>query len=202
MKILHKIRPVEVKRAFVISQKIRFSRGKDKKYLPKLSRDQFLKKLRQAKVAVKKLSEKELDKIIAKKHHKRARAYNNAEWYRARVSVEEVGVWRRAGGLPSSWTCCVLSQTALKVKKGFEQNSKLIRARAKRTIPRIMQLAGIISKERYLFPIVFARGTGTRGRKWCSEKTKGDIDDGCMRSIALAILGFKKLNVYFGKPKN
>jgi len=30
---------------------------------------------------------------------------------------------------------------------------------------------------------------------------KGDIDDGCMRSIAMAISGKKDITVYFGIPK-
>ncbi len=31
---------------------------------------------------------------------------------------------------------------------------------------------------------------------------KGDIDDGCMRSIALAISGKNNIVVYFGIPKD
>lgn len=201
MNILRKVRPIEVKRAFVMSQKMRFSRRKMKKYLPKLTEVEFLRKLRQAKTATNKFTEKRLDKIIADEYQKRADAYNNANWYRATVSTSEVGVWRRAGGLPSQWTCCSLSQTALRVKNGLERNSKLIRARSKRAIPRIMELADIVRKEKYLSPIVFMGGTGTCGRKWCKRRMKGDIDDGCMRSIALALRGYKKLVVYFGKPK-
>ena len=201
MKILHKVRPIEVKRAFVMSQKMRFSRRKGKKYLPKLSEAEFLRKLKQAKTATNRLTEKQLNKIIADEYQKRADAYNNANWYRAKMSSSEVGVWRRASGLPSRWTCCSLSQTALKVKKGLKRNSKLIRARSKRAIPRIIEFADVISGERFFSPIVFAGGTGTCGRKWCRKKTKGDVDDGCMRSIALTIAGRKTLNVYFGKPK-
>ncbi|KKS38804.1 MAG: hypothetical protein A3G49_00425 [Candidatus Sungbacteria bacterium RIFCSPLOWO2_12_FULL_41_11] len=201
MKILHKIRPIEVKRAFVISQKMRFSRRKGKKYLPKLTEAEFLKKLKQAKTITNKLTERQLDKIIADEYRKRADAYNNADWYRATVTTKEVGVWRRAGGLPPQWTCCSLSQTALRVKKGLKRNSKRIRARSKRAIPRIMEFADVISREKCLSPIVFAGGTGTCGRKWCRKKMKGDVDDGCMRSIALALSGRKTLNVYFGKPK-
>ena len=118
------------------------------------------------------------------------------------MSVNELGVWRRAGGLPPAWTCCSLNKTAVYVKRGLEIDSKQIRRRSKAAIPEIMKFADIINKEKYLFPIVFAGGTGTCGRKWCKNKTKGDIDDGCMRSIALAIGGQKNFNVYFGKPKN
>lgn len=202
MRILHKVHPTEVKRAFVISQKMRFSRKKGKKYLPKLAKTEFLKKLKQAKTTAKKLNEKQLDKIITDEYPKRADAYNNTNWHRAVVSTSEVGVWRRAGGLPAQWTCCSLSQTSRKVKNGSRQQSKLIRARAKRIIPRIMEFIDIIRREKYLSPVVFVSGTGTRGRRWCKTRVKGDIDDGCMRAIALAVSGHTTLSVYFGKPKS
>lgn len=199
MKLLYKVRPIEVKRAFVVSQKLRFSRKKGARYLPKLTEPEFLRKLKQAKTAVKKLGEKELDRVIAGEYQKRARAYNNADWYRAVVSISEVGVWRRAGGLPSRWTCCPLSETVSKVRDGLRRGSSFIRARSKRIIPRIMEFADIICREKYLSPIVFAGGTGTLGRKRCKKIMKGDIDDGCMRSIALTLSGHKELSVYFGK---
>jgi hypothetical protein len=57
-------------------------------------------------------------------------------------------------------------------------------------------------KEKYLYPIVFKTDTGTQGRKRLKRKMKGDIEDGCMRSIALAISGRDRITVYFGIPKN
>jgi len=227
MKIIRKIRPIEVKRAFVIAQKIRFSQKE--KYMPKITKADFLKKLKQAKTATTKLKEEQLDAFISancgggKKaieynnkewrrkranalsgmewYKKRTRAYNDAEWCIVEMSVNELGAWRRSGGLPSAWTCCSLDKTARYVKKGLEIDSKQIRRRSKNAIPGIIEFADIISREKYLFPIVFKGGTGTRGRKWCKTKTKGDIDDGCMRSIALAVAGQKILRVYFGRPK-
>ena len=57
----------------------------------------------------------------------------------------------------------------------------------------------IIQDEEYLLPIVFESGIGTNGRKKSSHKTKYDIDDGCMRSISLALAGRKELRVYVGR---
>lgn len=59
----------------------------------------------------------------------------------------------------------------------------------------------LLQKEKYLLPIIFKGGTGTKGRKRLKRQMKGDIDDGCMRSIALAISGKKILYVYIGFPK-
>lgn len=199
MRIIRKVSTIEIKKVFVTAQKIRLARKKGMKYLPKLSRIEFLKKLAKAKRDTRKLSEKQLDKIISDEYKKRLKAYSNVTWYRATVSPNEVGVWRRAGGLPSKWTCCSLAETADYVKIGLADEHKHIQARAKRAIPRIMEFANIISKDKYLYPIVFKSGTGTKGRQWCKNKVKGDIDDGCMRAIALVITGYKKLNVYFGK---
>ena len=57
----------------------------------------------------------------------------------------------------------------------------------------------------YSFPnsqnIVFKGGTGTNGRKLFKKKMKGDIDDGNMRSIALAVASKKTIKVYMGFPK-
>lgn len=56
-------------------------------------------------------------------------------------------------------------------------------------------------KEKYLYPIVFKTDTGTKGRKRLKRKVKGDIDDGCMRSIAMAMFGRDPITVYYGIPK-
>ncbi len=201
MKIIRKVSRIEVKRAFVTAQKMRLSHRKRQRYLPILTRKEFLTKLKRSKRTVNALNERQLDRIIAKEYLKRANAYNNSKWYLVSMSSKELGVWRRAGGLPPEWTCCNLNKTASYVKKGLKINSTRIRARSKRAIPRIMEFSDIIVKEKRLFPIVFTSNTGTRGRSLCRTKTRGDIDDGCMRTIALAICGIKKFKVYFGKSK-
>ena len=199
MKLISKIPTIEVKRVFVASQKLKLSRKKGTKYLPQLSHKEFLDKLSRAKEYANKLSEKQLDKMIHDEWPRRIKAYNNAIWYGATVSPAELGVWRRAGGLPPKWTCRSLAETANYVKIGLADKHKHIKARSKRAIPRIMEFVDIISKDKYMYPIVFKSGTGTNGRRWCKNKVRGDIDDGCMRSIALTISGYKKLNIYFGK---
>jgi hypothetical protein len=59
----------------------------------------------------------------------------------------------------------------------------------------------MLQGEKYLLPIIFKGGTGTRGRHGLKRIMKGDIDDGCMRSIALAVSGTKVIRVYIGFPK-
>jgi len=201
MKLLYKVEPITVKRAFVVAQKIRYARGQNKRYLPKLTRKAFLRKLNRAKQAVFKLNEAQLDRIIEVEYKKRKIAYDEAEWYMAVATPRELGVWRRAGGLPPQWTCGSLLETTRYVKRSLEKNSKKIRARSKRAIPRIAEFVDIITQDSTLYPIVFQHNTGTRGRRWCKRKVKGDIDDGCMRAIALVLRGYKQLKIYYGKPK-
>jgi len=192
---------LEVKRTYVTSQKVRYARKKTQRFLPKLEKKDFLHKVSEAKKKVNKMREKQLDKFIGDEWKKRLKAYDEVEWYLAKASTRELGVWRKAGSLPPSWTCCSLYKTVQLVKKGLAEKSKHIKARSKRAVPRIMEFGDIIAKEKRLYPIAFQGGTGTRGRKRCQTKVKGDLDDGCMRSIALAVSGRKTLDIYFGKPK-
>ncbi len=198
MKLIKAVRRIDVKRYFVASQYIR-KHGSKSRYLPLLSRAVFIKKLSRAKRYAEKLKESQLDRIIKNEYEKRWKAYNNVEWYLGIASVSELGVWKGAGGLPVQWTRGSLKQTAEKVKAAMKRNSSLISKRARRAIPRILQTsADLIQKDKYLFPIVLPGGT--QGRKGL-QKMKGDIDDGCMRSIALAVKGCKKLKVYIGVQK-
>ncbi len=202
MKIIRKVRPIEVKRAYITAQTIHYPRNRRERYPLKLDQREYLKRLVHAKRKLGQLTEDQLDEFIAKDWRPRERAYSNTDWYLAVVSPREIGMWRRAGGLPIAWTCCSLAQSAQYVKRGLEISSKRIRAQSKEAIPHFIKFSDIISKEMALYPIVFKSGTGTGGRRRCRGKVKGDIDDGNMRSIVLATLGYKKLKVYFGIPRD
>jgi hypothetical protein len=87
---------------------------------------------------------------------------------------------------------------ALNRKNGFRNK----RIRAAHAIRGILKVGiNVIQKEDYLLPIVFKCDTGTQGRYHLKHKTTGDIEDGCMRSIALAVSGVQRIKIYFGIPK-
>ncbi|MFZ2167506.1 MAG: hypothetical protein WAV50_01400 [Minisyncoccia bacterium] len=204
MKILKEVRTIDVKRTFVIADHItqRKNLGNNRKFLKDLSEEEFDKKLHGAKKVILKLPQKELDALITPKWPKRLKAYDSVTWFLAEASPKELGVWRRAGELPLTWTNGSLLETAQKVKNGFEKKSKLIKRRPMHSIPNILKIkAHLDQKEKYLYPIVFKTDTGTGGRRRLKRKMKGDIDDGCMRSIALAISGRNPITIYFGVPK-
>ena len=201
MKFLKKVSTIEVKRCFCFSQFVRWQR-RSKGHLKLISKEEFQSRLASANKRIKLLSRKELDKTIAKEWKKRLVAYDASRWYLAEVKPSELGVWKRAGELPLSWTNRTLVETASHVDRAIKGKFKHKRIRAAHAIPGILKTSvGLLQSEEYLFPIVFKGGTGTNGRAGLKHKTKGDIDDGCMRSIALTISGAKTLLVYFGVPK-
>lgn len=201
MKKLQKVSPKEVKRTFVIGNLIKIKNGK-KKFLRDVSKKYFENRLKIAKTKGLGMTEKQLDQFIYDEYPRRYRAYNNCDWYIGEVSPNEVGVWRRAGGLPLEWTNGSLKETAARVKHALENGSKILNGRARHAIPNMLKTnVSDLQKEKYLLPIIFEGDTGTKGRRRLKRKMKGDIDDGCMRSITLAINGAKKIKAYIGFPK-
>jgi hypothetical protein len=176
---------------------------KQKGHLHRISQQEFLGKVLGAKKKVNELSRKQLDRIIEKEWHKRLNAYDSAEWHLGEIKPSEVGVWKRAGELPTAWTNGSLADTARHVSYALLHGKlKRRKIRAAKAVKGILETnVNFLQKEKYLYPIVFKGGTGTNGRKGLKKRMKGDIDDGCMRSIALAINGSKRIKVYFGVPK-
>lgn len=200
MKLIKKVSAREVKRAFIVPHFIQIQKG-NKRYLGKISPEQYETRLSQAKKKGLALRPKQLDKVVGE-WPRRIEGYNASDWYLTEVKTSEVGVWKKAGGLPTSWTNCSLKKTADKVLHALKNNPKILTKRARRTIPNM--LATNVKKlqdEKYLLPIIFKGGTGTLGRKGLKYKTRGDIDDGNMRAITLAVSGVKTIRAYFGVPK-
>lgn len=132
----------------------------------------------------------------------RLHSYTASNWHLGEIRTNEVGVWKKAGGLPLSWTNGSLKDTADKVRNSLQKNPKLLTKRARRAIHNMLATnVGMLQSEKYLLPIIFRGDTGTRGRKGLKRIMKGFIDDGCMRSIALAVHGTKVIRAYIGFPK-
>lgn len=200
MKIIRPVKNIEVKRAYLISDVVRRSNSK-KDFLGKMTVQQFKNKTTKAKKEILVLPEKVLNTMIAKTYTKRLVAFDTCDWYLGTFKATEVGVWRRAGKLPLEWTNGSLKETATYVSKAIATKSGKLRSRAKSAISSILQTnINLIQNEIYLLPIVFKGNTGTKGRKRLKRKMKGDIDDGCMRSIALTIHGVKNIKAYLGFP--
>jgi hypothetical protein len=200
MKLIKPISTIHVKRAFAVSQFARMRKHYNRSRALVL-RKEFIKSLVRAKKKALGMSVKQLNKLISDGYEKRLTSYNASKWYIAEVKINEVGVWKRAGELPLSWTNKSLRETARMVSHAIDHKLKYRKVRAARVIPSMLRTnIDILKEDNYLFPIVFKHGTGTNGRESLKFKVEGDIDDGCMRSIALAVNGNKTIKVYFGVP--
>lgn len=197
MKLSGRVPAIQVKRAFVASDYI--SKHGVKRYVSIESRKKFNEKAKRAKAYVHGKTNADLDRIIAKGYSTRRDAYNSVRWYIGTVSTREVAVWRSAGGLPAAWTKGSLAETGMKVNAAIKNKSKLLRKRAKKAIPNILTTSiHAIQNDKFFLPIVLPAGM-IKPCRLGVKKFKGDVDDGCMRAIALAVSGKKAIRVYIGK---
>lgn len=187
---------MDVKRAFVNTHLLRKLGMARKRDLATPTKSKYSAVQKVADSILKELNEKQLDKYLKKKPG-RLHAYNQANWYICEVETRELGAWEKAGGLPREWTRGSLIQTSRLVKEGLEDNSKLVRKRAKRILPIIIKLKSTIQRHKYSLPIIFERKISIVKRPGL-KKMPFEIDDGNVRAIAYAISGDKTFRAYVG----
>lgn len=188
MRLSKKVSNIQVKRVFVASDL-----GKPSKSGPP--------RFEAVKRRVKKMDRKQLDRRISSHSEHRLAAYDALDWHLGTATVNEVAVWQGAGGLPKPWTKGSLRQTGDIVRVALAKRSKRLKKRVKRALPGIIKYSlETIQKDPYFLPIILPSGTMPHCRQGM-KKYKGDIDDGCMRSIALAVSGKKVIRAYIGKNK-
>ena len=198
MKVLKKVKSIEVKRSFAVADFIRHHQY-GRAAMSKISKASYRKLLAKAKATVVQIPEGLLDLMIKGTTEKRINAYKKLSWHLAMVNTSEVRVWAGAGGLPKKWTRGSLKETGDYVRSALKKNPRGLGHRAQSAIPEIIKTSlPILQKEKYLLPVVVPFGTLDKKGK---TRFKGDIDDGCMRSIALAVSGRKHIKVYFGMSK-
>jgi hypothetical protein len=201
MKLFKKVKSIEVKRCFAFSNRFTSKKMRKealKKHILRPTKETFSRNLAINKRAVLKLKEPALDLIISTEYMKRLKAYNSVEWHIGYVDLSEVGLWRGAGGIPEKWTRGSLRDSSNKMASELKKGkSRYSRIRAMKAVPEIISLKAAIKKENCLLPIILPSGTIPNCRKGMS-KMKGDIDDGCMRSLALAVSGDNEIKAYIG----
>ena len=181
---------IEVKRCFVLSERA--------KKLAHKQRDEFLKDLDTIEKTIIALKENELDNEIRRICPPRLTKYNELVWYYGMCSIDEMGVWRCARGLPREWTFGSVRETARYVKQAIEHGK--LGGEANIAILGIMKLSDVIA-ERRLLSLILVPGGPWWGREGC-RKMRWNVDDGSMRAIALALTGRTKLNAFVGKQPN
>jgi len=231
---------LDVKRCFVVSELAK------QKLKDKVGAD-FQRGLAKIVKETKILTENELEKQAGSGGHNRMKEYSSLRWQYTECSIDDIGVWQRADGLPSEWCMGSLRETVNcvppKLKKRILSSNRtfsmatfskffesifeskpftqlpspkgqskqpapfrfiiwvnkmrLINNRAKYNIPFIAQNIDTILASKFLAPIVVPGGTFRRPLSY--KKMKGDIDDGCVRAITLALMGYEKFPAYVGQ---
>ena len=186
MKLLHPVSAREVKRTFVASDL-----GKKHPYVT----------ARRMAIG---MSDAQLDERVSAGYAKRLHAYATHRWYVAEFKTTEIGVWSRAGGLPSRWTRGSLAETGRLASRSLRLGTfkRMVKGRASRALLGMIKDTKPFQAESYLLPIAFKVDTGTRGRRRLKQKMKADIDDGCLRSVALAMNSVVSIRVYYGEPRS
>ena len=116
----------------------------------------------------------------------RANLYRKLNWTVGDIPLEDLGVWDRAQGLPHDYCTGSVVETA----------KKLAEAPAG-PVDKVMLLSSL-PLDPTLDTIIVVDGSLRRGRENC-EETKYTIDDGCMRALAYAIRGQRKIRAHIGK---
>jgi hypothetical protein len=186
-----KVDRIEVKRCFVASEKVKNLLEKNEVDLQTI--------LGEVKNEVLKMSEPELEREIT--WLPRLETYNKLVWYLEKCSIDDLGVWYGAAGLPETWCVGSLRETVHYIRDGEKEITRISKygrdKRAIEKIPKIVKVADKIVTNRLQIPIVVLGGTFRRPHP--CHRMKWDIDDGNLRAIAFAIKGYETFDAYVGK---
>jgi hypothetical protein len=185
---------VEVKRSFVASERA-------KTQLQNMTGTAFETGFMKIKDEICKLLESDLNKLITRNWPTRLNDYNRLAWYFEDCSIDDLGVWYGAGGLPEEWCIGSVRETARCLLEGRKELAHLkfsaLDKRALNNLPSIMNVADVIAKIPLLAPIALPAGT-RRPTPPC-RLMKGDIDDGSMRAIAFALKKIETFKAYVSR---
>ena len=177
----------EAKECFVLSDKAKVLANRDV--------SSFQKELVALKDVVHRMTNPQLDSVL----DWRAPVYDQLTWKWGTATIDEVGVWPMAGGLPADLCMGSARETATGIKKRGGIQALPVPygdSRAKNNIPGMITIASVISKERLLSVIAEVGGTHRPTPPYL--KQKWDLNDGSIRSVALALARMERLNAFFG----
>lgn len=113
----------------------------------------------------------------------RDRFYNGLRWKLLNIPISELGIWDSAQGLPHAWCTGNLKETIILYNNNNHDGEYHKRVKHLLNQP--------TSK------IIVVDGRTRRGRENC-QKTKWNIDDGCMRALAFVLKGQTHILCYAG----
>ncbi len=140
---------------------------------------------------VKKYSEQKLLSRVSDKN--RAERYKSCDWYFGRIRIDSTGVWPRMGNIPNN---LLIKDSKWSANQIYKNSAKIIKYKLNHLF-RIMPLASHLNQR---MPIIVIKDGAIRSEKKYL-KQKYDIDDGCHRTICLALTGRIFVNAYIGVQK-
>ena len=183
----------EVKRCFVVSNRAKGLAGFDRQH--------FLSCFQEIEQKVSHLNDVELDLEIDWQPRCNMLNSKSLQWTFGKCSIDEIGVWvnrEGSGGLPREWCVGSVRDTAQAIKKNLKRKFS---GRVFYAIQGIINIAEIIVGQRMLSIIAVASGLCYVRRHPPCKNVKYDIDDGCMRAIALALSDQEYINAFVGTMK-
>jgi hypothetical protein len=183
----------EVKKCFVVSTRAKGLAGFDKQH--------FQACLQEIEHKVSNLNYAELDLEIDWPPRRDMLNSKSLRWIFGKCSIDEIGVWvnhEGSGGLPREWCAGSVRDT---VQALNENSSRKFSGRASYAISGIKNIAETLVEHRMLSIIVVVSGLWYQRRRAPCKSVKYDIDDGCMRAIALAQCDQEYINAFIGMMK-
>jgi hypothetical protein len=179
---------IEVKRCFVCSNLTKDLIG--------LHGEEFISGFSSIASQVKTMSEDSLDDSIRADPARLSR-YNLLKWSRHAVPITKLGMWMEARKLPAKWCVGSLYQTAIKVEEAIEMGSlSTIAPQVESSIEGIRKVTDFIRNQPLLY--VIAVPPYCAGRPPYLGVDLG-LDDGNMRALTFAIIGYSKILAYVGR---
>jgi len=176
---------LEVKRCFVLSDKVKGCAGRDQ--------SRFRHCVDEQKVLVGQMSEQQLDHDLpAVGPRSRVDDYNQRSWIHDTVSVDATQIFAGAGELPVHLTLGTVRQVAAKIARNL---ANIPPCRGKSAIPGIISMAPVITSERLLSVIALPTNDPYPPQ---NPSIRWHLDDGSMRAIGLAMARNDTLSAYIG----
>ena len=182
---MKKIRIKEVLQAFVIANEL-------KKEYGKINNISEYKEIH-SKInnRIKKYSEKELWQCIKDKN--RIRRYKSCDWYSGRINISSTGLWPRMGLMPENF---FFKDSKWAANQIFKNSNKILKGELNHLF-RILPFVSYLNKH---IPTIVIHNSSIRNEKKYLKEFY-DIDDGCHRTVCLALLGRTFINAYIGIKK-
>ena len=142
-------------------------------------------------IKIKKYSEKELWQHI--KDKERVKRYKSCEWYFSKIKITSTGVWPNMGHIADN---LLLKDTKWAANQIYQNSNRILKGELNHLF-RILPFVNYLNKH---IPTIVIKDSIIRNNKKYFKEIY-DIDDGCHRTVCLALQGRTFINAYIGIQK-